>query len=207
MQNDQSPDFSLFLDIIHTFEEIDIPYMVIGAFAAIIYGSTRTTYDIDIVVDLSDEQVDMIVERYPSPRYYCDPFQIRDSIKHGIMFNIIDSSRGEKADLIPLSMVPRYAEAFAHRVRETAGLSEQESFKIWCASPQDIIIGKLMAWAEGKSRKHETDIYQMLVFNYTQQNPERRFPEERISRAARQLGRETEQLWHSIKEAANSTSR
>jgi len=179
--------------------------MVIGAFASIIYGSTRMTYDVDIVVDLSDAQVDILVERYPPPRYYCDPFQIRDSIKHGIMFNIIDSSQGEKADLIPLSMVPRYAEAFTRRERETAGVSEQESFEIWCASPQDIIIGKLMAWAEGKSRKHETDIYQMLVFNYNQRAPEHRFPEGRINRAAKELGSETEHLWRNIKEAARNT--
>ena len=41
-----------------------------------------------------------------------------------------------------------------------------EPFDIWCARPEDIIVGKLMAWAEGRSRKHETDIYEMMVFLY-----------------------------------------
>ena len=56
MPDKQSPDFSLFLDILHTLEAINAPYMIIGAFAAIMYGTTRTTYDIDIVVDLGEEQ-------------------------------------------------------------------------------------------------------------------------------------------------------
>ena len=49
MSNERSPDLSLFLDILHTLEAIDAPYMIIGAFAATVYGITRVTYDLDIV--------------------------------------------------------------------------------------------------------------------------------------------------------------
>ena len=48
MPDEGPPDLSLFLDVLLTLEAIDAPYMVIGAFAAIVYGSTRVTYDIDI---------------------------------------------------------------------------------------------------------------------------------------------------------------
>ena len=92
--------------------------MVIGAFAAIIYGARRTTFDIDIVVNLNAVQIDALVAAYPPPRYYADPEQIRDSIRHGIMFNIIDTSRGDKADLVPLTMEPHYQFAFQHRIRQ-----------------------------------------------------------------------------------------
>ena len=51
MSNEPAPDLSLFLDILRTLEAIDAPYMIIGAFAAAVYGTTRTTYDIDVVVD------------------------------------------------------------------------------------------------------------------------------------------------------------
>ena len=47
MANERSPDLSLFLDILRTLEAIDAPYMIIGAFAATVYGITRVTYDID----------------------------------------------------------------------------------------------------------------------------------------------------------------
>jgi len=92
---------SLFLDIVHTLEAVAAPCMVIGAFAALVYGSTRTTYDIDIVVDLAEEHIQALVDAYPPPRYNADPQQMRDSIRLGIMFNIIDTSRGEKAGLVP----------------------------------------------------------------------------------------------------------
>jgi 3-oxoacyl-ACP reductase-like protein len=72
--NDEKPDLSLFLDILRTLDEIGAPYMIIGGFAAAMYGSTRTTYDIDIVVNLSEEHIEALAAAYPLPRYYADPY-------------------------------------------------------------------------------------------------------------------------------------
>jgi hypothetical protein len=47
--SEQRPDLGLFLDILRTLGSIEAPYMIIGAFAATVYGTTRVTYDIDIV--------------------------------------------------------------------------------------------------------------------------------------------------------------
>ena len=104
MKIERTPDYGLFIDILFTLERIQAPYMVIGAFAAIIYGARRTTFHIDIVINLNAAQIEALVATYPPPRYYADAEQIRDSIRHGIMFNIIDKSRGDKAELIPLTM-------------------------------------------------------------------------------------------------------
>jgi hypothetical protein len=164
--SDQRPDLSLFLDNLLTLESIEAPYMIIGAFAAAVYGTTRVTYDIDIVVNLEEKHISALTAAYPSPRYYADPVQMRDSIQMGIMFNIIDTDRGEKADLVPLTMDSRYHEAFQRRVRQRVEVPGAEPFEVWCARPEDVIIGKLMAWEEGRSRKHETDIFEMMVFHY-----------------------------------------
>ena len=136
------PDYSLFVDILLTLEQIDAPYMIIGAFAANMYGASRLTYDIDIVVNLTSRHIDALVEAYPLPRYYADPQQMRDSIRMGIMFNIIDTSRGEKADLVPLTMEPRYQFAFARRVRRRVELTTTPPFDVWCARPEDVIVGQ-----------------------------------------------------------------
>ncbi|MBA3533122.1 MAG: hypothetical protein H0T73_14470 [Ardenticatenales bacterium] len=161
-------DLSLFFSILQTLEEIQAPYMMIGAFAATLYGLSRLTYDIDIVVDLSADHVETLAAAYPLPHYYADPQQMRDSIQMGILFNIIDTSRGEKADLVPLSMEPRYQEAFGRRIRQSLELPEGETLVVWCARPEDVILGKLLAWTEGRARRHETDIYEM-VYNAAQQ--------------------------------------
>ena len=112
-------DLSLYFDIIKTFEDLNVPYVIIGAYAAAVFGTTRVTYDIDIIVDLNEHHVEAIAERYPVPRYYADPDQMRDSIRLGIMFNIIDTERGQKVDLVPLTMNPNYKSALKNRQRQT----------------------------------------------------------------------------------------
>ncbi len=57
MTNDHAADLSLFIDILHTLETMESPYMIIGAFATTVYGITRMTYNIDIVVDLTVPRV------------------------------------------------------------------------------------------------------------------------------------------------------
>jgi hypothetical protein len=44
---------------------------------------------------------------------------MRNSINRGIMFNIIDTQRGEKADLIPLTMASPYRFAQTCQVSQT----------------------------------------------------------------------------------------
>lgn len=198
----RTPDLSLFLDILQTLNRIDAPYMIIGAFAGTIYGITRVTYDIDIVVDLSDEHVEAISRAYPLPRYYADPEMIRDSIRIGIMFNIIDTNRGEKADLVPLSGTLSYEFAFQNRIRKTVSIPGAKPFEVWVARPEDVIIGKFKAWVEGRSRKHETDIYEMMVFHYLGESEEEPFDERYVDGQVQRLGNEAVELWQEIKTSA-----
>ena len=209
MPENNSPDLSLFYDILLTMERIDAPYMIIGAFAGTVYGLTRVTYDIDMIVDLNDEHIRALADAYPLPRYYADPEMIRNSIRMGIMFNIIDSSRGEKADLLPLTMTSDYVCAFENRVQRTAEIPRVGSFDVWCAQLEDVIIGKLLAWTEGRSRKHETDIYDMMVHHYLDLDPEvsKSLEETNIDRQAEKMGSDTLYLWESIKGAAQEESR
>ncbi len=73
MPDDRRLDLSLFVDILKTLEGINAPYMIIGAFAGTIYGINRVTYDIDIVVDLSEQHIQALSDKYPLPRSLCRP--------------------------------------------------------------------------------------------------------------------------------------
>ena len=206
MPNEDTPDLSLFLDILRTLERIGAPHMIIGGFAATMYGITRTTFDIDIVVDLKEGHIIALAEAYPSPRYYADPVQMRSSIKMGISFNIIDGKRGEKADLSPLTRDSRYRHAFGRRIRWPISWPGEESFEAWCARPDDVIYGKFLAWDEGRSRKHESDIYDMLLFRYLQADPAlaATFDEAYLDAQAEALGPDVVELWESIKAATRA---
>lgn len=202
MSSKPRPDLSLFVDILHTLEEIGSPYVIIGAFAGTVYGINRTTYDIDIVVDLTDEHIDHLVAHYPPPRYYADPEQMRSSVRHGIMFNIIDGSRGEKADLMPVTRRPEYRHVLANRLRQPVVAPGAPPFDAWCARPEDVIIGKLKAWAESRHRRHETDIYEMLVFHYLSADPSTWIDLDAVDAAASELGNDVAELWVLAHQAA-----
>ncbi len=196
-----SQDFSLYLNIIATLERLDIRYVIIGAFAGSSYGVTRMTYDIDIVVDLKDDQIDRLAESYPSPRYYADPYQMRDSIAHGMMFNIIDSSTAKKVDLIPITMQPSYRFALENRVRREAPIFVKGPIDTWIARPEDVIVGKLMAWDEGRSFKHETDIHDILTAVKLGDDHEMsaKFDLIYIDRWSRRLSEDVTALWEQLK--------
>ncbi|MGA9350746.1 MAG: hypothetical protein WBW48_18345 [Anaerolineae bacterium] len=195
---------SFYFDALQTLEEIGAPYVIIGGFAAAAYGSTRVTYDIDIVVDLQEAHILALAKRYPPPRYYADPEQMRDSIRLGILFNLIDTERGQKVDLVPLTMDPRYREALTRRVQRTVEDPSGAQFEAWLARPEDVIVGKLMAWVEGRSRRHEEDIYGILVFIYLGEDPALKasFDESYVERHAKALGLEVTALWEHLKQTA-----
>ena len=134
MATERTPDLRLFFDILQTLNRINAPYMIIGDFAAAIYGNNRTTYD--IVVDLKERHVQELAAAYPAPRYYADPEQMRNSIRLRISFNIIDGKLGDKVDLSPLTRDSRYRTAFRQRVRQTIDLLDGTPFEPGVRAPR-----------------------------------------------------------------------
>lgn len=184
----------LYIRVVKALDEIGAPYMIVGAFGGTIYGITRATHDIDIIVDLRPTDYETLSQKFPLPRYYADPEMIKNSVEMGIMFNIIDSSEGIKADLVPLKREPDYQIAFDRRIRETFTDENDEPFEAWVAQPTDIIIGKLQAWNEGRSNKHPDDIFAILFFclrgfsNY-------QVDIEEVAEHAARIGPETLDMW------------
>lgn len=176
-------------------DEINAPYMIVGAFGGTIFGITRATNDIDIIVDLHEKDFEALSQKFPLPRYYADPEMIRNSVQMGIMFNIIDSTEGVKADLVPLKREPEYQLAFDRRIRETFTDEHDQPFEAWVAQPTDIIIGKLQAWNEGRSDKHPKDIFAILFFCLSGYS-EYKINLDEISKEAARIGQETADMWN-----------
>ena len=70
--------FDLYFRVVKALEKINAPYMIVGAFAGSIFGITRSTADVDIMVDLHDEDCEVLSEQFPLPRYYADPEMIKN---------------------------------------------------------------------------------------------------------------------------------
>jgi hypothetical protein len=192
-------EFAFYMDVLAALEAVGADYMVVGAFGASAYGLSRATHDADIIVDLDSAACEALAAHFPPPRYDADPQQMRDSIRLGIMFNIIDGSLGVKADLVPLSREPAYREAFRQRVRCTVVDAQGHEFEVWCARPEDIIVGKLMAWQQGRSAKHPADIAVVLTFTLGgfSSSP---LDVDYVTVRAAQIGADALALWHGLLE-------
>lgn len=188
---------SFYVQIVKALDEIDAPYMIVGAFGGYPFGITRVTFDIDILVDLHEQDFEALSQKFPLPRYYADPEMIRNSVQMGIMFNIIDTNEGIKADLVPLKREPDYEVAFKRRVRRNFVDPAGNTFTAWVAQPSDIIIGKLNAWNEGRSDKHPKDIYAMLVFDLNDSS-DLSIDYEMITKEATRIGQETLDTWNQV---------
>ena len=183
-----------YIRIVKILDEIGASYMIVGAYAGAAFGITRSTNDIDILVDLREDDGYAISEKLPLPRYYADPEMIKNSVEMGIMFNLVDTDEGARADLVPLKREPEYQRAFDRRIRETFTDPSGRTFEAWVAQPTDIIIGKLRAWDEGRSDKHPKDIFAILFFclrGYSDIPVDL----DEVTKVAEHIGRETLEMW------------
>jgi hypothetical protein len=190
-------ELNFYIQVIQALDNINAPYMIVGSFAGYAFGITRATLDIDIIVDLQEGHFDALSHKFPLPRYYADPEMMRSSVQMGIMFNLIDTQQGTKADLVPLKREPDYLLAFERRIQRNFKDFDGNSFTAWCAQPTDIIIGKLMAWTEERSNKHPQDIYTMLTFFFHDLS-DQPIDFTLVSSQARKMGAETFELWESL---------
>jgi len=156
-QNELKDFFKYVIDIL---DDLQIPYMVVGGFAAIFYGEPRFTMDVDIVVDMQVQHIPPFVQAFPIPEYYASEEGVRDSLLRRYPFNVIHSSTGAKVDLVPLPNDPFTKLAFQRRQSIKYGESERI---VHFVSPEDIVIAKLIAFKETNSDKHLRDAQGVLA--------------------------------------------
>jgi len=58
------PEHNLFNVFLSCLEKYNIPYIVTGAVASVVYGEPRLTHDIDLVVELNDKDARKIIDAF-----------------------------------------------------------------------------------------------------------------------------------------------
>lgn len=202
MPNGSLDHLAFYVEVLLKLDELDVPYVIIGGFAASMFGITRVTLDIDIVVALEENHIQALAASFPSPPYYADPYQMRNAMERRMSFNIIDGSRGEKVDLFPITMDERYRPALEHRLRRRIEPIGSAPFDVWVARPEDIIVGKLMAWQEGRSARQSDDIYEMLLFHYLERPAVDSFDYDYVTRRVVEISDDATALWHFLNSSA-----
>jgi hypothetical protein len=86
-------------DISARFERAQIPYMLTGSMAMNYYAQPRMTRDIDVVIEITPEDVERVTDVF-RPDYYLSEQNIRESLTHESSFNLIHQESVIKVDCI-----------------------------------------------------------------------------------------------------------
>ena len=85
--------------IVGLLEDSKVAYMVTGSVASSFHGRPRATFDLDIVIDPSGEQLEEFLSRLGDD-YYVSSAAAREAFEQRGMFNVVDYKTGIKADFI-----------------------------------------------------------------------------------------------------------
>jgi len=144
--------------IINAFDKLEIPYFITGSLASMLYGEPRFTNDADIVADINEHHVAGFVALFPSDEFYVDEMMIRNAIIHKHQFNIIHPATGLKIDVY----IDKRDSFDKSRFDRRKKLPLTKDVIAYIASPEDVIIMKMIFYKEGGSEKHLRDIIGML---------------------------------------------
>lgn len=161
-----APAADLFLLFTAPLDGLGLRYLVTGSVASILYGEPRMTHDIDIVLELDARAARRLVEAFPEKQFYCPPVEviaIEANRRQRGHFNLIHHQTGYKADVYLKGELPLHEWALEQRrsIDLPAG-------RLWVASPEYVILGKLQYFRDGGSDKHLRDIRGMLAVSGTE---------------------------------------
>src|SRR5213596_3244351 len=124
-------------DISAKFVEARIPFMLTGSMAMNYYAQPRMTRDIDVVIAIGPEDVGRVAALF-RPDYYVSEENIRESLAHESIFNLIHQESVIKVDCI-IRQSSDYRRVEFER-RERISILD---FTTLIVSKEDLIISKL----------------------------------------------------------------
>jgi hypothetical protein len=144
--------------VVSVLERLGIRYFVTGSTVTIFYGEPRFTNDIDIVADLSADQVEEFCGQFPEDDFYVSAAAARDAVHRKSMFNIIHPRSGLKVDV----MVPASSDFNRSRFERARRVHVGDDWDASFSSPEDVILKKMEFHRRGGSDKHLRDIASVL---------------------------------------------
>ena len=147
-------------DISHRFEQVGIPYMLTGSMAMNYYAQPRMTRDIDVVIAIGPEDVGCVTALF-RPDYYVSEENIRESLAHESIFNLIHHESVIKVDCI-IRKGTEYRRTEFERRKKISILD----FTTFIVSKEDLIISKLFWAKDSHSEVQLADVRNLLTTGY-----------------------------------------
>ena len=144
--------------LVEALESLGAEYMIGGSQAAIYYGEPRLTRDIDVVMAHTEEHLPTFLSEFPPGEFYADEDAARNAVRTSGQFNIIHPGSGLKIDVYVNPNTP-YDRARLTRRRRLPLLPDVTAY---FASPEDVILYKLLYYRQVESGSHLRDILGIL---------------------------------------------
>ncbi len=141
--------------IIDVLEAEDIDYMIVGGFATSFHNRSRTTNDIDLIVQIYPASVKDIIKHFPE--WVNTTKDMTELFAERGMFNITDWQTGIRFDIMAYKDSDYNWAAFQRRTKET--FLERE---VYLCAVEDLIIGKLNWYNISQSEKQLSDLMYLV---------------------------------------------
>jgi hypothetical protein len=151
-----SEELEVLKEVARRLDAAGIPYMLTGSTAANFYAVPRMTRDIDIVVEMSERDVERFIRAFEND-HYLEPATVRQAVKSRGMFNVIHDPYVIKVDFVVRKETPYRRKEFSRRKKVSV-----DGQVLYLVAPEDLILSKL-AWAkDSKSEVQLGDVRNLL---------------------------------------------
>ena len=120
--------------------DLEVGFYVGGSIASTFHGAVRSTMDVDLVCDLSQDRVDAFVAAFGRD-FYVSTAAARDAVRQCSCFNLIHMPTAYKVDVFVSRRRPFDVRAMERAVLEIIG--EGPSVEVPVATVEDSILSKL----------------------------------------------------------------
>jgi hypothetical protein len=134
------------LEVTNRLESGGIPYVIGGSLASSLHGEPRSTMDVDVVADLSEESIGWLIASL-HPDYYVDEDAAWDAVESGGTFNVVHVRAGIKVDFFVAG-----ADAFERerlQKRLAVRLDSAVPQTLWIDTAEHTILRKLEWYRRG----------------------------------------------------------
>jgi len=153
-------EIDIICDVTGRLATLGIPYMLTGSVAMNYYAEPRMTRDIDIVVVIEYEDVAALMSAF-SGEYYIEAHDVKESIQHCSMFNILHLESVIKVDCIVRKLSKYRRLEFDRRQR-----IEIRACPIDIVSKEDLILSKLFWAKDSHSEIQLRDVQNLMLSGY-----------------------------------------
>jgi len=128
----------LLIETVEALDRAGVGYVLTGSLVSSLQGEPRLTHDVDVVIEVDVRAVDSLAAAFGAPRYFFDGMAAREALSSLGMFNVLDTTTGDKIDFWSLTRSAFDQSRFRRRVA-TGAFGRQ----IFVTTPEDTILQKL----------------------------------------------------------------